>query len=334
MSDLIWHDIRDFTLEGQGWTNTKAPYDRLPARAEGIVPEAVWNLSRHSTGISTRFICNADRIAARWTLNAYGVPLAQMALTGTKGMDLYGKIDGRWHWAGVGTPGDSEENMDNLVTGMEPVEREYQLYLPLYHGVSKVKVGIPEGFSIQPAPAFDQKPLLFYGTSITHGASASRCGSCHVAIVARHFGRPAFNLGFAGNGKMEHELAELVAEQDPAVFVIDCLPNMVANEITDRAPVLVETIRAAHPDTPILLVEDRTYGNSIFVVEHQKRNETSRDALRSVYKNLISSGVSGVHYMEGDQLLEGDDTADGSHPTDLGFARHAAAFIRELNPIL
>ena len=31
---LTWTDIRDLGVEGQGWTDTQAPYDRLPASAQ------------------------------------------------------------------------------------------------------------------------------------------------------------------------------------------------------------------------------------------------------------------------------------------------------------
>lgn len=332
--ELIWHDIRELTMEGQGWTDTKAPYDRLPARAEGVVRGAVWDLSRHSAGISARFISDADRIAARWTLTSDGMPLAHMAATGVKGLDLYGRVDGAWKWAGVGRPTDSSTNEADLVAGMAAIERDYRLYLPLYNGVSQVEIGVPSGFRVQAAQADERPPLLFYGTSITHGASASRCGTCHVAVIGRHFDRPTLNLGFAGNGKMEPEVAVLVAEQDPAVFVIDCLPNMVAEEVSERAPGLVQTIRSAHHDTPIVLVADRTYSDAAFVSDHKERNQTSRMALRAVDDSLIAAGTVDLYYMEGEQLLEGDDTVDGSHPTDLGFARHASAFIRELTPLL
>jgi hypothetical protein len=32
-----WHDIRDLAVEGKGWTDTRAFFDRLPAKAEGVV---------------------------------------------------------------------------------------------------------------------------------------------------------------------------------------------------------------------------------------------------------------------------------------------------------
>ena len=43
-----------------------------------------------------------------------------------------------------------------------------------------------------------------------------------------------------------------------------------------------------------------------------------------------------LYYLEGSHLLgdDGEGTVDGSHPTDLGFARQAAAFAKVLEPIL
>ena len=45
---LRWFDARQLGVEGQGWTENKALYDRLPAKAEGKVRDAVWGLSRDS----------------------------------------------------------------------------------------------------------------------------------------------------------------------------------------------------------------------------------------------------------------------------------------------
>ena len=47
----LWYDCRDLPLEGKAWADTEAPYDRLPARAKGVVTDAVWGLSHHSAGL-------------------------------------------------------------------------------------------------------------------------------------------------------------------------------------------------------------------------------------------------------------------------------------------
>ncbi len=38
-----WYDCKDLVVEGKGWTDTKAFYDRLPAKAEGVVTSSVWD---------------------------------------------------------------------------------------------------------------------------------------------------------------------------------------------------------------------------------------------------------------------------------------------------
>ena len=145
------------------------------------------------------------------------------------------------------------------------------------------------------------------------------------SIIGRRLERPIINLGFSGNGKMEIEMAQLLAELDPAVYILDCLPNVDASETKVRTAPLVRELRKAHPETPIILVEDRSYADSYWTPSRKDRNESSRRAYKLQYEKLLSEGVTGLTYVEGNQLLreDGEDTVDGSHPTDLGFMRYA-----------
>jgi hypothetical protein len=336
---IQWTDIRQLGVEGQGWQDTKATYDRLPARAEEKVRAAVWGLSRHSAGMHVRFITDAPSIQARWAVTSSNLAMSHMAATGVSGLDLYVKTDkGEWHWLAVGRP-DKQTNSTALITNLPPARREYLLYLPLYNGTHFVEVGVPEGATLTRAGAWGpgtRKPILFYGTSILHGACASRPGMVHSAILGRHFHFPHINLGFSGNGKMEPELADLLAEPDPSVYVLDCLPNMNAAEVTERVEPFVKKLRAAHPRTPIVLVEDRTYADSFLIASKQKRNETSRAALKAAYDRLRKAGVKDLHYLKGADLLgdDGEGTVDSSHPNDLGFMRQADAHAKVLGPLL
>ena len=85
---ILWYDLRHVDLEGQGWKDTKAAYDRLPARAEGVVREAVWNLSRRSAGLCVRFVSDAPAIHARWTLTGKDLAMPHMPATAVSGLDL------------------------------------------------------------------------------------------------------------------------------------------------------------------------------------------------------------------------------------------------------
>jgi hypothetical protein len=121
----------------------------------------------------------------------------------------------------------------------------------------------------------------------------------------------------------------LLAELDPAVYVIDCLPNMGdPAKITERATNLVKTVRKAHAATPIVLVEDRTMANAFLLEATRQKQASDRAALRSVYDTLVAAGDHHLLYLPGDKLLaaDGEDTVDGSHPTDLGFVHQADAF--------
>src|SRR4051812_36849977 len=66
--ELDWVDARKLTVEGLGFKDVKSPYDRLPERAEGVVPAPVWNLSRDSAGAVVRFTAATPAIHARWTV--------------------------------------------------------------------------------------------------------------------------------------------------------------------------------------------------------------------------------------------------------------------------
>lgn len=194
-----WTDIRTLGLEGQGWQDVKAPFDRLPAKAEGVIPGPVWSLSRHSAGMHVRFLTDATAIHARWTLGSSSLAMPHMPATGVSGLDLYVKLDnGSWRWLAVGKSG-AATNEAVLVSGLPEGKREYLLYLPLYNSTQSAEIGVPAGATLEKAGLWgpgERKPIVFYGTSIQHGGCASRPGMVHSAILGRRYHYPHINLGF------------------------------------------------------------------------------------------------------------------------------------------
>ena len=338
--EIAWTDIRTLGVEGRGFEKTKSYFDRLPATAEKLVRLPVWTLSQDSAGMCVRFVTTATTLHARWTLRRSRLALPHMPATGVSGVDLYVRDSkSRWRWLACGFPRVTPTNSVRLVTGIPEGRREYMLYLPLYNGVTSVEIGVPEGTAVSQAPARPAshlKPILFYGTSITQGACASRPGMTHLAILGRRYERPVINLGFSGNGQMEIELADLLAKLDPVVYVLDCLPNMNARAVELRVEPFVHRLRKARPKTPIVLVEGRSYADSFLVDSKRKRNEGNWRALTVAYKNLRRDGVQRLHYLPGADLLgdDGEATVDSSHPNDLGFMRQAEAFSKVLGPLL
>lgn len=332
---LAWYDVRDWGVEGRGWNDTERYFDRFPRRAKDVVREAVWSLSRHSAGMCCRFETDATAIWARYELLSSSLAMPHMPATGVSGLDLYARDKQRqWRWLGFVSPTATKLKV-RLAEGIEPGRREYLLYLPLYNGVESLEIGLAPQAKFQPlAPR--AKPIVFYGTSITHGGCASRPGMSYPAIIGRHLDRPVINLGFSGNGTMDPEVGALLAELDAAVYVIDCLPNMRADTVAARTEPLVRQLRAARPFAPIVLVEDRTFTNATFLPGHRQHHAASRAALRAGYERLKAAGVPGLYYVEGEHLLgdDGEGTVDASHPTDLGMLRMAEALEPVLRKIL
>jgi hypothetical protein len=286
--------------------------------------------------MSVRFRTDATTIRARYELLSAGLAMPHMPATGVSGLDLYARDDeGRWRWLNVVRPTSQKINA-TIASGIAPGTRDYTLYLPLYNGVESLEIGVPNGSAFEPVALRTAKPLVYYGTSIAHGACASRPGMAFPAILGRRLDVPVLNLGFSGNGRMEPEVGALLAEIDAGVYCIDCLPNMQGPEVAQRAEPLVRQLRAARPDVPIVLIEDRTYTNTPFLPSRRERHTASRAALKAAYDRLVADGVKHLHYVEGEHLLgdDGEAATDGSHPSDLGMMRMADALEPVLRPLV
>ncbi len=336
-SKLEWHDATEFDLEGKGWQDTEASYDRLPVRAKTIVPTSVWDLGKQSAGLCVRFETDAPEFDVRWSLTSGNLAMPHMPATGVSGVDVYAADkSGHWQFVQIGRPAKQEDNITSISTGAQKGHaRAFLVYLPLYNGTSKLEIGIPPGESIRktsPRPAAASRPIVVYGTSIVQGGCASRPGMSHVAILGRRLNRPMINLGFSGSGKMEPEVATLLTDLDPAAFMIDCLWNisgLPADEISNRIKNFIRIIRKARPLTPIVLVGQ----SNIHAAAHPTGPTRAQEY---AVKQLTAEGVKGLFTIPGKDLIgsDGDATVDGVHPNDLGMERQAEAMLPVLRKAL
>lgn len=328
-ANVQWHDVTKWGVEGRILPEQERLrwFDRLPAAAEKTVTKAVWSLSRDSAGMMVRFKTDASSIHVHYKVLKPTLGLPHMPATGVSGVDLYARdTDGKWKWVQVTKPATQEVKVE-LIKDLAPGYREYAAYLPLYNGVELLEIGVAKGAKFE-GLAPRAKPIVFYGTSITHGACASRPGMVHTGILGRRLDMPVVNLGFSGNGRMDTAVGDFLTQVDAAVYVIDCLPNMQPADVTAKCVPLVKQLRAAKPETPIVLVEDRRFTNDWITPAKQKFHTDNHAALRAAYETLLKEGVKGLQYIEGDKLY-GEDTegaTDASHASDLGFMRQADIF--------
>lgn len=324
--NVVYTDASVFPLYGKVSEQTNERYERLPSSLEGVSREPVWYLGRHSAGLFIRFRSNSTSIHARWE-STFNNTMTHMTDTGTKGLDLYALVDGEWrHVCSAQPQGKKSERC--IIANMDPFEREYMLYLSLYDGVKSLEIGVDEG-SVLDLPAVDrpsrEKPVVMYGTSILQGGCANRPGMAHTNIISRRLDREVMNLGFSGNALLDMEIAELMASvEEPGLYVLDYVPNASAEAIDEVGEQFFRKIRDAHPDVPVIFIEDVIFPHTIFdnkiLEEVTKKNE----AQERLYKKLKKSGEKRIYYISAEGMIgdDGEATVDAIHFTDLGAMRY------------
>jgi len=326
--ELTWTDAASLTIHGRGWDDVASPFHRLPARAEGIVRPEVWALSKDAAGLYVEFAAETTEIAVRWDLMRERLFMHHMPSSGVSGLDLYVWDDreSRWRWLANGRPGKQAGNEQVLVREIPLAERRYRLYLPLYNGVDSLRIGARG--ELRDSARDERNAVLIYGTSIVQGASASRPGMAYPALLGRHLDRTVINLGFSGNGRAEPEVAELLTELDPALFVLDPLPNLSGPTVTPLVEKFIGILRSSHPTTPIVLVESIVYTNAHLVPSREERHSDSSRQMRDLWERLSLEDPN-LHLLPAERLFGGDeeDTVDGTHPNDLGFFRMAEGML-------
>ena len=335
---VAWYNAEQWPVENKAWSDVGRYFARLPQRAEGVVTGSVWSLSQHSAGELVRFRTDADSISVKYKLYSANLAMPHMPATGVSGLDLYAKdTDGAWKWVACTQP-KAQEATDGLISGLGNTMRDYLLYLPLYNGVDHLEIGVPETAHFEALSPRADKPILYYGTSIAHGGCCSRPGNTFTAMLSRRLDLPVINLGFSGSARMEPELANLFAELDPCLFVFDASPNMSPELIDERGVNFVQIIRDKHPETPILLVEDRCYSNAWIVPSKADFHKRNHEALRRVFDHFKAAGDKNIYYLSAENLigenLDYDATMDSSHLNDLGMFRMTDSLEKAIRPIL
>ena len=300
------------------------PYTRLPDSLKNVSREGVWYLGTNSAGITIRFRSDAKSVGLKWK-SRYKYDMNHMTATGVRGLDLYVlQDDSTWTNFAPARP-NPESNISEVtvMNNLEPKMREYMLYLSLYDGVDSVAVGTDSAAVVLP-PAVDLpkkgKPVIMYGTSILQGGCATRPGMAHTNILQRKLNHEVVNLGFSGNGRLDYDIAHLIADNEASVIVLDALPNVTTPEMDEKLPEFISIIREKQPTTPILLVETLIFPHARFDKTVLDYLTEQNEHLRAHYKYLVDEGDENIFYFTTDKVFNNlEATVDNIHLTDTGF---------------
>jgi lysophospholipase L1-like esterase len=322
---IIYHDASNFEILGTLPGNMS--FTRLPPEAEKEVRPAVWGLSGNTSGIAIRFRTNSSTIKVRWHLTNNRVK-SNMTPIASKGLDLYAFTGNRWQFVGVALPGGDATNQATIIAAMEKQPREYLLNLPLYDGVKMLEIGTDHDaiITLPEVNIIDRKhPILFYGTSITQGASASRPGLTYPALLQRRLNKAVINLGFSGNGRFEKEVLQFATPARPAIIILDCTPNSAPDTILKNLPESLAYIKSINDSVPVVLVESIVRDYAYFRKDDSSKFGTlsyiqeQNNALRKVYMDHKDQ-YKNLYYIFSKELIGEDHeaTVDGTHFNDLG----------------
>ena len=294
-------------------------FHRIPVSVAKKTSEGVEWLNNHTAGGRLRFKTNSKYIAIHTEIFDENIKMPHMPFSGSMSFDLYENIDGKEKFVKAFI--NSEAVFDGIYDFYNDGMHELTLNFPLYNGVKTLYIGLSKGSTIEKAtPYVNEKPIIYYGSSITQGGCASRPGTCYQGYITRRFNTDYINLGFSGSGKAEPAIVEYMSTLPMSMFVLDYDHNAPSPDYLNKTHSYVfNTIRNAHPKIPIIMVSRPDYFNSYNVMDTKERF----DIIKRTYDEAKTSGDENVYIIDGRTFFEdfpdAEGSVDGCHPTELGF---------------
>lgn len=308
---------------------------RLPSEMQEKLPKYT-DLARRTVGGRVRFCTDSPNLTIRMTLEEVKEVIS-IPLSGSAGADVYVGIGRESRFIDYIAPDAySEDNITIEKTfyknaKMQPVT----INLPRNAHLLSMEIGVEDNAVMAEAPAYAvQKPIVFYGSSITEGGCASRVGSSYTSTVCRWLDADYINLGFSGNAKGEPEFAEYIAGLEPmSAFVLDYDHNAPSPEyLTETHERFFRIIREKQPKLPILILSKPDTD------KNPEESRQRRDIIYQTYVKAKAAGDTKVWFVDGSTLFGNENrtecTIDGTHPNALGFMRMAETIYPVLKEIL
>ena len=211
-----------------------------------------------------------------------------------------------------------DENLYNMEKGT----KECMLYLPMFNCVTKLEIGISESATIEAIPSPFKYKIMVVGSSITHGASASRPGGAYVARMGRALNAETPNIGLSGRCKLDDYFANIVCGSKADAYIFDTFSNSTAKQIDERLYNFVKRITEAHPGKPMIFLQTIKRDIGHFNLGSRKRNDDQREAAVKGMERICKE-FKHVYFINDDEELmcvngkkggkpktiEGDDVA-------------------------
>ena len=347
MRNIKWHSVREepFTIYGLYCPKETGLFRRLPEDVARKTSENVWMLSTNTSGGRIRFQTDSKEIyiKAIYPNNKLATPrAAAISTTGGFCFDLY--TDGEF--AGIFMPEKIEESNrfphfcieDDIFESVISLEnrkmRDIIINMPCFADILEVQIGVENTATVKKGKTYsNEKPVVFYGSSITQGACVSRPGNMYQNILSQKLGFDYVNLGFSGSAKAEDSMIDYISQMDMQMLVFDYDHNAPTPEYLEKTHYkALERIRRVQKNIPILILTRPNLSGGVKDVEQRKK------IIYASYETLCRNGDHKVLFVDGQKAFNSLNrnvmTVDGIHPNDFGFYCIAAQLEDSMRMIL
>ena len=329
-AQLRFVDATELNLIGKAQP-TPHPYHRIDTvRYKGFTKTENQQV-RCSPGLALVFRTNSTRIELRPEYASFVYGGASTPRVASEGFDLYIRKDGEWLYASSLAPSKRGNDL-TIVKEMDSSEKECLLYLPNYSELLSLQVGVDENAHIEPMENPFRHKIVIFGSSFTHGVSTSRAGMSYPMQIERSTGLYFCSIACSGNCKLQPYFADYLCDvKDADAMVFDAFSNPDAKMIRERLIPFIARIREALPTTPLIFVQTIYRENGNFNLRYRQQEADKRQAAREMMAQAMKQ-FDNVYFID-KKNLTGDDhvtSADGIHPSDLGYWRWAKNLEPEL----
>lgn len=334
--NIRFFNVKDdpFDLYGFYSANKGENFLRMPLdTAEKVAPD-IPMLATLTAGGRVRFKTNSPYVAISVKYSAM-VRLPHMSYLGTMGFDMYVFKNGEYKYANVRDfipPWNVDtDGFESIHYFSDSEMRDITINFPLYNDVLELYIGLEDGCILEHGGKYvNDKPIIYYGSSITQGGCASRPGNSYQGMISRKYNCDFINLGFSGSAYGQEAMGEYIANLDMACFVSDYDQNATdADHLRRTHSKFINIIREKNPDLPIILMTSvlRTQWTQDIYEERKK-------VIYKTYADMISNGDKNVYYIDGQHIFGDEGTTDGAHPNDIGFMYMAKTISEVLEKVM
>ncbi len=289
-------------------------------------------LGRRCPGGRVAFKTDSETFTVKVTLKTLGVDVGLSLYACQSAQIMVGERDNCRHIGLVNPPDYETKVFEKTFTKSAELE-QITVYFPRNEIVENIEISVDDNAKVtEPTPFKYPKPIVFYGSSITEGASPCCSTNTYEAILSRWLDFDFLNMGFSGNAKGELEMADFINTLDMSAFFYDYDHNAPTVEhLAATHKPFFERIREKHPDIPVVMM---TRPAEIYTDVFKAR----REVVKATYEWARKNGDENVYFIDGETFY-GDDNRnmcsfDNTHPNDLGFYRMAKVIYPVLKEIL